>query len=207
MSYESLRNYALNYYLRYYPSIKKFREKLLKKSLWDEKIVNEILKSMENVIVEKLVIESKIRLYIARNKNLAYIKSKLFEKGFEKEELQKILQNNYNLDETLLDADYLKRKILDYKNKWKSRNYIFQRLFERKQDKDLINQILDQNYTKEDELENIKKEYENLTSNHTKSFSGTEKNKIIEKLIRKGFNYSEIKKVIKKNSIKNCFFC
>jgi SOS response regulatory protein OraA/RecX len=69
-------------------------------------------------------------------------------------------------------------------------------LFERKQDKDLINQILNQNYTKEDELENIKKEYENLTSNHTKSFSGTEKNKIIEKLIRKGFNYGEIKKVI-----------
>jgi SOS response regulatory protein OraA/RecX len=72
---------------------------------------------MENVIVEKLVIESKIRLYIARNKNLAYIKSKLFEKGFEKEEYEKILENNYNIDETLLDADYIKRKILDYKNK------------------------------------------------------------------------------------------
>jgi hypothetical protein len=35
---------------------------------------------MENIIVEKQVIESKIRLYIARNKNLNYIKSKLFEK-------------------------------------------------------------------------------------------------------------------------------
>lgn len=196
MSFEYLRNYALNYYLRYYPSIKRFREKLFKKSWWDEKTVDEILKSMENIIVEKLVIESKIRLYIARNKNLSYIKSKLFEKWFEKEEYEKILENNYNLDETLLDADYLKRKILDYKNKWKSRNYIFQRLFERKQDKDLINKILDQNYTKEDELENIKKEYQNLTSNYTKSFSGTEKNKIIEKLIRKGFNYGEIKKVI-----------
>jgi len=151
---------------------------------------------MENIIVEKLVIESKIRVYITRNKNLSYIKSKLFEKWFEKEEYEKILENNYNLDETLLDADYIKRKILDYKNKWKSRNYIFQKLFERKQDKDLINESLDQIYTKEDELENIKKEYQNLTSNHTKSFSGTEKNKIIEKLIRKGFNYGEIKKVI-----------
>ncbi len=196
MHFEYLRNYALNYYLRYYPSIKKFREKLLKKSWWDEKIVKEIIDSMENIIVEKLVIESKIRVYITRNKNLSYIKSKLFEKWFEKEEYEKILENNYNLDETLLDADYIKRKILDYKNKWKSRNYIFQKLFERKQDKDLINESLDQIYTKEDELENIKKEYQNLTSNHTKSFSGTEKNKIIEKLIRKGFNYGEIKKVI-----------
>jgi hypothetical protein len=35
---------------------------------------------MENIIVEKLVIESKIRVYITRNKNLSYIKSKLFEK-------------------------------------------------------------------------------------------------------------------------------
>jgi SOS response regulatory protein OraA/RecX len=96
----------------------------------------------------------------------------------------------------LLDADYIKRKILDYKNKWKSRNYIFQRLFERKQDKDLINESLDQIYTKEDELENIKLEYENLTSNYSESIWRTDKNKIIEKLIRKGFNYGEIKKVI-----------
>ena len=196
MSFESFRNYALNYYLRYYPSIKKFREKLLKKSWWDKKTVDEIIKSMENIIVEKLVIESKIRVYITRNKNLSYIKSKLFEKWFEKEQYEEILNNNYNLDETLLDADYIKRKILDYKNKWKSRNYIFQRLFERKQDKDLINESLDQIYTKEDELENIKLEYENLTSNQTKYVSGTDKNKIIEKLIRKGFNYGEIKKVI-----------
>jgi SOS response regulatory protein OraA/RecX len=60
----------------------------------------------------------------------------------------------------------------------------------------LINESLDQIYTKEDELENIKLEYENLTSNQTKYVSGTDKNKIIEKLIRKGFNYGEIKKVI-----------
>lgn len=196
MSFESFRNYALNYYLRYYPSKKKFREKLLKKSWWDEKTVDEIIKSMENIIVEKLVIESKIRVYITRNKNLSYIKSKLFEKWFEKEQYEEILNNNYNLDETLLDADYIKRKILDYKNKWKSRNYIFQRLFERKQDKDLINESLDQIYTKEDELENIKLEYENLTSNYSESIWRTDKNKIIEKLIRKGFNYGEIKKVI-----------
>ncbi|MFA5916632.1 MAG: RecX family transcriptional regulator [Candidatus Gracilibacteria bacterium] len=196
MSFESFRNYALNYYLRYYPSKKKFREKLLKKSGGDEKTVDEIIKSMENIIVEKLVIESKIRVYITRNKNLSYIKSKLFEKGFEKEQYEEILNNNYNLDETLLDADYIKRKILDYKNKGKSRNYIFQRLFERKQDKDLINESLDQIYTKEDELENIKLEYENLTSNYSESIGRTDKNKIIEKLIRKGFNYGEIKKVI-----------
>jgi hypothetical protein len=80
MSFELFRNYALNYYLRYYPSFKKFREKLLKKSHDDEKLVSDVLDSMENIIVEKQVIESKIRLYIARNKNLNYIKSKLFEK-------------------------------------------------------------------------------------------------------------------------------
>ncbi len=188
MSFEYLRNYALNYYLRYYPSIKKFKEKLLKKSWWDGKTVDEIIKSMENIIVEKLVIESKIRLYIARNKNLSYIKSKLFEKGFEKEEYEKILENNYNLDETLLDVDYIKRKILDYKNKWKSRNYIFQKLFERKQDKDLILQVLDEIYQDEDELENIKEEYKKLEWKY-------EKNKIIQKLLVKGFTYGNIKKI------------
>ncbi len=196
MSFESFRNYALNYYLRYYPSKKKFKEKLLKKSQDDEKLVLDVLKSMENIIVEKLVIESKIRLYIGRNKNLSYIKSKLFEKGFEKYEYEKILENNYNLDETLLDRDYIKRKILDYMKKWKSKNYIFQRLFERKQDKDLINQILEQNYTKEDELEVLKKEYKKLVSCYPQLDLGTNKNKIIQKLLAKGFKYDFIKKVL-----------
>jgi len=196
MSFESFRNYALNYYLRYYPSIKKFREKLLKKSQDDEKLVFEVIDSMENIIVEKQVIESKIRLYISRNKNLNYIKSKLFEKWFEKVMYEEILSNNYNLDETLLDREYIKRKVFDYKEKWKSKKYIFWQLFWRKQDKDLIEIVLDEVYPEEKEIDAVIIEYEKLLLRHPELDSGSKKNKIIEKLIWKGFKYDHVKKVI-----------
>jgi len=187
MSFESFRNYALNYYLRYYPSIKKFREKLYNKSGGDEKLVSEVVESMESIIVEKQVIESKIRLYIARNKNLNYIKSKLFEKWFEKEMYEEILTNNYNLDETLLDRDYIKRKALDYMEKWKSKKYIYWKLFWRSEDKDLIIEVLDEVYPDENETESIMLEYNKIKWKY-------DNKKIIERLIRKGFNYEQIKK-------------
>lgn len=189
MSFESFRNYALNYYLRYYPSIKKFREKLLKKSGWDEKLVSEVVESMESIIVEKQVIESKIRLYIARNKNLNYIKSKLFEKGFEKEMYEEILENNYNLDETLLQRDYIKRKVLDYMEKWKSKKYIYWKLFWRSEDKELITEVLDEVYPDENETESIMLEYNKIKWKY-------DNKKVIEKLLRKWFKYDKIKKIL-----------
>lgn len=188
MNFEYLRNYALNYYLKYYPSVKKLSEKLLKKTSWDEKQVISVLKSMDSIIAEKQVIEAKIRFYIGRNKNLSYIKSKLFEKWFEKSDYEEILKNKFNLDETLLNNDYIKRKIIDYKNKWKSRNYIFQKLFERNEDKNIINQNLDEFFSTDSELENIRLEYEKIKWKY-------EKNKIIERLLRKWFTYDTIKKI------------
>lgn len=189
MTFEFLRNYALNYYLRYYPSTKKLKEKLLKKSNHDEKLVLDVIKSMNNIIVEKQVIESKIRLYLQRNKNLSYIKSKLFEKWFEKEEFEEILNDNFNLEESLLDREYIKRKIIDYKNKWKSKKYIFQKLFERNEDKDIIMETLNEYFLEDEEFESIKIEYEKLKWNY-------DKNKIVERLLRKWFSYNLIKKVI-----------
>lgn len=189
MSFESFRNYALNYYLRYYPSRKKFKEKLLNKSWWDEKLVWEVVESMDNIIVEKQVIESKIRLYIARNKNLNYIKSKLFEKWFEKEQYEEILTNNYNLDETLLQRDYIVRKVLDYKSKWKSKKYIYWQLFWRNEDKELIMGVLDEVYQDENELMSIVKEYKKIKWKY-------DRKKIIEKLLRKGFKYKDVKNVV-----------
>lgn len=189
MSFESFRNYALNYYLRYYPSRKKFKEKLLNKSWVDKKLVWEVIDSMESIIVEKQVIESKIRLYIARNKNLSYIRSKLFEKWFEKEQYEEILTNNYNLDETLLDRNYIVRKVIDYKAKWKSKKYIFLQLFWRNEDKELIMEVIDEVYMDDNELMSIVKEYEKIKWKY-------DWKKIIEKLLRKGFRYDEVKNVV-----------
>jgi len=75
-NYESLKNYALWYYFKYFPSLKKLQSKLMEK-LPDEEICEKVMKNISHLINEKQVIGDKIRLYLMRNKNLNYIKSKL----------------------------------------------------------------------------------------------------------------------------------
>lgn len=194
MNYDYLKNYAINYYLRYYPSSKKLEEKLLKKSKDDKILVKKILNEMQSLIVENQVIEAKIRFYIEKNKNLSYIKSKLFEKWFKKDDYENILKQKFDLDKSLLDKDYLRKKILDYKEKNKSKKYIFSKLCEREEDKENILEILDELFLYDWEFEILKKEYEKIINCHPELVLGS-RNKIIEKLLRKWFTYDMIKKL------------
>ncbi len=189
-TYEYYKNYAINYYLRYYPSIKKLENKLLDKTKGDIEIVSKIIWSFsESVIKEKEVIEAKIAFYISRNKKLSYIRNKLIEKLFKKEDIEEILSSKFDLENTLLSKDLLFRKVENYKNKWKSRKYIYMNLFDRKEDIELINQVLYEVFWDNSEDDNLKQEFEKLLS------KWIEKQKIIEKLLRKGFSYDDIKKL------------
>ncbi len=188
MEFEYLKNYAINYYLRYYPSKKKLEEKLMKKSKDDMILVKKVLNDLNSFIIENQVIEAKIRYYIQKNKNLAYIKSKLFEKWFKKEDYEKILQENFDLEKSFLDKDYLRRKILNYREKNKSKKYIFSKLCERGEDKENILNILEEIFWDDWELEILKKEFEKLKWKY-------ENKKIIEKLLRKWFRYDLIKRI------------
>ncbi|MDR1945397.1 MAG: RecX family transcriptional regulator [Candidatus Peribacteria bacterium] len=77
--------------------------------------------------------------------------------------------------------------------------YIKQKLYERQEPKELVEKFLEESYLDfssveeegEDqfwELKNLKKEYEKLKGKY-------EDKKIIEKLLRKGFMYDDIKKI------------
>jgi hypothetical protein len=78
-TYETLKNYALWYYFRYFPSNKVLFDKLNEKTE-DHELSKKVYKNIEHLLNEKQVIEDKIRLYLMRNKNLRYIKLKLLEK-------------------------------------------------------------------------------------------------------------------------------
>ncbi|MDP2090585.1 MAG: RecX family transcriptional regulator [Candidatus Gracilibacteria bacterium] len=146
---QKIVDYAIWYYLKYYPSPKKLTQKLLEK--FGEKSENgkkyggigqvEIdyifQEKLINILQEELVIESKIRTY---------------------------------------------------KNKGKSQMYIKQKLFERGEDIELIEKYLLEAFS-EGELEQLEKEYNKLVGKY-------EKQKILEKLYRKGFKYDDIKRVI-----------
>lgn len=132
----------------------------------------------------------KIRLYLLRNKNLKYITGKLLEKWFEKSLIQKILENDF-LEEwkSLLNQKSLFIKIENYKKAWKSIQYIKQKLIERPEDREMVENIIEDIF-QEWEDENLQKELEKLQN------KGLEKQKLIQKLLQKWFQYNEIKKYL-----------
>lgn len=187
--FDTLKNYALWYYFRYFPSRKKLLEKLKEKSQ-DREISEKVFENISHLIQEEQVIWDKIRLYLLRNKNLKYITGKLLEKWFEKDMVQEILENNFLHEwESLLNEKSLFIKIENYKNAGKSIQYVKKKLIERPEDREMIEKIIDDIF-QDGEDENVKKEFEKL------QHKGLEKQKIIQKLLQKGFNYQDIKKYV-----------
>ncbi|MDD2907666.1 MAG: RecX family transcriptional regulator [Candidatus Gracilibacteria bacterium] len=145
---QKIIDYAIWYYLKYYPSPKKLKSKLKEKfgpdsekgqkygGISDEEIDYIVGEKLSNIVQEDEVIRSKIRVLKERGKSKLYIK---------------------------------------------------QKLYERQEDKELIENYLEE-YFLEGESENILREFKKLEQKF-------EKNKIIEKLLRKGFNYDEVKKL------------
>ena len=154
---QKIIDYAIRYYLRYYPSPKKLELKLKMKfwpesekwkkywGIWEEEINYILAEKLRNIIQEEEVIQSKIRVYIG---------------------------------------------------KWKSKLYIKQKLFERMENRDLIEQYLEEAFI-DWELDLVKKEYEKIKDKFKLNLSENEKKqKIIERLMRKWFRYDDIKKII-----------
>ncbi len=199
---QKIVDYAIWYYLKYFPS-KKALEKINYEKFWPnsekwkiywwiwEKEIDFILnQKMSSIIFEEKVAKSKIRNYIEKNKNFSYIKTKMFQKYFDKELVLRILREEYNFEnETLLNEEKLKKQIILLKQKGKSKNYIKNKFLERSQDNILGENILSEVFC-DWELENLKKEYEKIKN---KWF---DKQKIFQKLFSKWFNYEDIKRVI-----------
>lgn len=199
---QKIVDYAIWYYLKYFPSKKALEKKLFEKFwpnsekwkiywwIWEKEIDFILNQKMSSIIFEEKVAKSKIRNYIEKNKNFSYIKTKMFQKYFDKELVLRILREEYNFEnETLLNEEKLKKQIILLKQKGKSKNYIKNKFLERSQDKGLVENILSEVFC-DWELENLKKEYEKIKN---KWF---DKQKIFQKLFSKWFNYEDIKRVI-----------
>ena len=113
------------------------------------------------------------------------------EKKFEKDLVLEILRQDFDYEnESLLNKEKLQKQILALKNKGKSRNYIKNKFLERRQDREIIESILDEVFDEQDEFESLKIEYKKL---ETKNL---DRQKIIQRLMYKGFCYDDIKKII-----------
>ena len=200
---QKIVDYAIWYYLKYYPSKKALENKLFEKFwpnsekakiywwIWQETVDEILNQKMASIISEEEVARAKIKNYVEKNKNVSYIKSKMFQKKFEKELVLEILEKEFDFENnSLLSESKLRNQILALKQNWKSKNYIRRKFLERKQDKELIEWILEDIF-KDWEFENILKESEKMKQ---KWF---DKQKIFQKLFAKGFSYDDIKQVMK----------
>lgn len=107
------------------------------------------------------------------------------------EEIEYILTNK--LKNIIQEEEVIQSKIRNYKNKWKSKLYIKQKLFERQENKDLIEKYLEEMFL-DWEIENIKKELNKLWYSNNLEYHKREK--ILKKLFNKGFKYDEIQRLI-----------
>ncbi len=183
-----LKDYALKYYFRYYSSNKRLLDKMTEKADWDDILAKKVFEEIKHLLQEEEIIRAKIRNYLDRNKNLNYIRQKLFIKQFPKDSVENILKAEF-IEEgnSLLKKDFIIKKIKSYKQKAKSRNYIRQKLIERSEDTSIVDTCLNEIFI-DWETESIKKEYEKLKNKYPKE-------KIINKLIMKWFKYNEISKI------------
>ncbi len=146
---QKIIDYAIFYYLKYYPSPKKLALKLREK-FWE--------------------------------------KSENWQKywGIGEEEIDYIIKER--LKDIIQEDEVIQSKIRYFVRKGKSKLYIRQKLFERQEDKDLIDKYIMEAF-EEWEVEQILKEYEKVKWRY-------EDKKIFEKLYRKGFKYDDINKVM-----------
>ena len=187
----TLKDYALWYYFRYYPSNKRLEQKLLEKSDNTE-LTKTVIDSIFHLLLEDKILPAKIDNYIYRNKNYRYIEQKMREKLFPMDKVWEYLEKYRSSWESLLKDDFLERKIKIFKQKGKSNTYIMNKLWETKLDREKLEKMLDW-YSDNDAL---KKELEKIVSRSTKiNLESYEwKQKVVEKLIRKGFKYGDVKK-------------
>lgn len=193
---ESLLNYAAWYAMRYFPSLQKLRESLMKKSVNNVLLTEKVIQQMSEYISEERIVDGLVRMYVEQGKTRPYIEQKLRLKKFGDEIITTTLESywdsfvSWNIYEQTVT-----RKIHDYLAKNKSRKYISGMLVQKYPNfKWEIATFLDT--VAPDETEAVREEFQKLAQKYSLT-DRKEQQKIIQKLSMKGFSYDAIKKVMK----------
>ncbi|MDP2104044.1 MAG: RecX family transcriptional regulator [Candidatus Gracilibacteria bacterium] len=191
----SLLNYAAWYAMRYFPSLAKLREALMKKSANAEPLVSIVMAEMGQYICEERTVDGLVRMYTEQSKTRPYIEQKLKAKKFQIDIIEITLEaygdtfiswNNYE--------NTITRKIQDLLTRNRSRRYISGALTGKYPNfKQEIYSLIETLCP--DETEAIRSEFEKLCKKHDTG-SPKERQKIIAKLLAKGFPYDKVRNVV-----------
>lgn len=194
-------NYAIKLATSSIISIKEIKNRLLKRGL-DEKDIKYILDYLDkySLVDEISNINDKVSYYDYRYYGKNKIIDELYKAGYLKKDIDSVKftsKKELNKANTLIVMLNKKYKSLPYiakKNKIKA--YLYQKGF----DDEIINESL-KNIEQEDKKsvnEKLKKDYLNIKEKYKKKYNKVElEEKIIGYLIRKGYHYEDIKKIVR----------
>ena len=183
-----LLSYAEWYTLKYLPSINKLRQKLESKSDNPEDI-NKIIDKISKFIDEDYLIKEYIRSGIIAWKNSNTLRNNLLNKLFNKDLVNKILLEN---NDEFNDIDNYEKHIISnlnkFKNKWKSKQASINSVNIKYYNfRETINNLADNIFKEEDESKAIITLIQKFKANKI------DNNKIITRLLSRGFKYDSIK--------------
>lgn len=188
--YQRGKDYTLWYYFRYFPSINRLKEKLNEKTHNNTELVDKVFNDNWNLFNDLDVLNSKVQNLLFRNKNKNYIITNLLQKKFFKEDIINILEKYTEEGKSILTENFIERKIIQLKQKNKSKQYIKNKLIEQPEDKELVEKILSEIYWEESDNEALLFEYSKLINKNI------DQQKIIQRLLSKWFIYNEIKEFL-----------
>lgn len=184
------KDYSLWYYFRYYPSINRLKEKLNEKTQNNTELIEDIFKEIWYLFNDLEVLDSKVQNLLFRNKNKRYIITNLTQKKFNKDDIYNTL-NKYIIEwESLLNKNFIERKVLQLINKNKSKQYIRNKLIEQPEDTEVVEKVLSKQFNNNIENTSLLNEINKLNNKNI------DENKIIQRLLAKWFLYNDIKKAL-----------
>lgn len=183
---ETLKNYALWYYLKYYPSIWKLIKKLKEKTQNNE-LIAEVLEIIKENLNEEYLLETKIQELLDKGKTSQFIINKLSEKLFQKNDIEKILTNK-NECENIKSYKYIEEKIIS-KSKTKSIKSIKYNLIKSWFNSETIEKLITENNIV-DSQEKIFKDINKLKE------KWLDKKQVISKMMQKWYRYWDFKELL-----------
>ena len=181
---DALMNYAAWYAMRYFPSLRKLRESLQKKSFNNTALVDEVMKEMGEYISEERTVDGLVRSYIEQSKTRPYIEQKLKLKKFGEEIIISTLESYRDSFTSWTSYEStITRKMDDYLGKNKSKRYIIGTLIQKYPNfKNEITELL--NGASPDETESIQRELAKLSGKYDVT-DKKDRQKIMQKLCTK----------------------
>ena len=182
---DALLRYAEKYKNRYLPSRQKLVQQLSSKCK-DETTVAAVMAIVDPQINDAATALERASRMQAQGKNIQYIKTKLRQRLYDAACIQNCITALTYESGSIWSHDTLIKRIEQLQRQGKSMQHIRQKLSEQSSDRPLVEAALQEIFGDDGDQSNIEREYDKLIRKNTAA------DKIVQRLISKGFRYADI---------------